>query len=192
VVNRAPSNDWLASGTPSSLGCAEVLGKAVMRNAIALSIIAAGIFGCAERKSESQEAIDRAKAAPPTQNLRSDAMLPGETAVVAECDEIMTRLCRDGVEAAFEKIRSLSPLAPEELDKLETGTADQLAAIGPRFGKILGFEKVRTQKKSDSVMECVYLVKCERHILRWRFYFYRPQERWFLNSLTWDDNIKEL
>ena len=112
--------------------------------------------------------------------------------VLKECDAILAALHTSGVKAAFKKIRELSPVPDSELEPMEKQTAQQLAALEPRFGKIIGFERVRVEAKGQSVLECIYITKCERHILRWRFYFYRPKDKWFLNAFFWDNEIEVL
>ena len=164
-----------------------------MRVVICL-ILLLGLMSSCDKKEESSDAklLEHLKNVNPIHEIDAEALLPGQEAIVRECDSILASLQAEGVKAAFKKIRKLSPLSDSELDPVEKTTQQQLDAVRPRFGKIIGFERVRIEVKGQSVMECIYIVKCEKHILRWRFYFYKPKDKWFLNSFDWDDNIKGL
>ena len=128
----------------------------------------------------------------PTSAVDDAALLPDEETADALCEAALKALQEDGVRAAFAKMREVSPLPASEFDALEAMTEQQLDTVRPRFGEIIGYERVSVRKLSASVIECIYLAKFERHALRWRFYFYRPRDKWLLNSVKWDDKIGDL
>ena len=45
---------------------------------------------------------------------------------------------------------------------------------------------------ADSILRIAYIETFERHIIRWVFTFYRPEDRWVVNGVTWDDDIDAL
>ncbi|MCK4626002.1 MAG: hypothetical protein KAV00_11870 [Phycisphaerae bacterium] len=157
-------------------------------------ILLLGLMSSCDKKDNSSDAKvpEHLKNVTPIPDIDAETLLPGQEAIVRECDSILASLQAGGVKAAFKKIRELSPLPDSELDLIEKKTQQQLDALRPRFGKIIGFERVRIEVKGQSVMECIYIAKCEKHILRWRFYFYKPKDKWFLNTFYWDGNINEL
>lgn len=160
---------------------------------VGLGLIALGLIGCEKSTSKKSssgwsgsgigklESIDSKS----HQTLADDQLLE-------QCDLILDTMHTSGVSAAFSHIRKISPLIPSELDEVEQTTESQINAFKPRFGDIIGYERVSSRHIGSSVAECVYILKFENHILRWRFYFYKPEDKWFLNSFNWDDRIQDL
>lgn len=66
----------------------------------------------------------------------------------------------------------------------------QAPMIEQRFGKTLGMEYSHTQEVGDSLMLVMYIQKFEKHMMRWKFYFYKPKEGWVLNTFNTDDQIQ--
>ncbi len=168
-----------------------------LKNKLGLLTCMVIAFGCDDNQELSQELsqkrfIEQFKNLQPITDVKEKSLLPQEEAVLKKCDSILNALCEKGVKAAFKEIREISPLPSSELDGMEKSTQEQLSLIEPRYGKILGYEKVIINLKGKSVMECVYIVKCETHIIRWRFFFYKPKDKWFLNTFFWDDKIQDL
>lgn len=62
-------------------------------------------------------------------------------------------------------------------------------AITQRFGKTLSIEAAAIEEVGESLMLVMYLQKFERHVLRWKFYFYKPRQEWVLNTFTFDDQL---
>ncbi len=73
------------------------------------------------------------------------------------------------------------------------GMLDQMKMQGPaitqRFGKTLSIELAVIEEVGDSLMLVMYLQKFEKHVLRWKFYYYKPDQEWVLNTFTFDDQI---
>ncbi len=69
---------------------------------------------------------------------------------------------------------------------------NQRATIAPRFGESLGYTFVRQENVEDALLRLTYMELTERHVLRWVFLFYKPDDTWTLNSVEWDDSIGEL
>ncbi len=64
--------------------------------------------------------------------------------------------------------------------------------IKHRFGNIAGVEFIKEEEVGKSLFLITYIQKFERHMMRWRFYFYKPKDKWVLNTFFTDDNIKSL
>jgi len=65
----------------------------------------------------------------------------------------------------------------------------QMPAIEQRFGKTVGMEFSHVQEVGESLMLVMYIQKFEKHMMRWKFYFYKPTDRWVLNTFNTDDQI---
>ncbi|MEP1444998.1 MAG: hypothetical protein ABJK37_02630 [Paraglaciecola sp.] len=66
----------------------------------------------------------------------------------------------------------------------------QAPAIEQRFGKTLGMEFSQIQEVGESLMLVMYIQKFEKHMMRWKFYFYKPSDGWVLNTFNTDDQIQ--
>jgi len=66
----------------------------------------------------------------------------------------------------------------------------QAPVIEQRFGKTIGVEKYKVEEAGESLMLVMYLQKYEKHLMRWKFYFYKTKEGWVLNTFDTDDNIR--
>lgn len=66
----------------------------------------------------------------------------------------------------------------------------QAPVIEQRFGKTLGMEFSQIQEVGDSLMLIMYIQKFEKHMMRWKFYFYKPSDGWVLNTFNTDDQIQ--
>jgi len=103
----------------------------------------------------------------------------------------MAALADLDVNLAFTHMEKIFPLPAEDFSKLREDTAKMLESARPRFGKPLGYEPVSLDKKSDSVLVGTYILKMENIALRWRFVFYKPKDKWLINSMRWDDKLGE-
>lgn len=150
------------------------------------------LLGCRD-EGNSDAGLEQAfNSLPPVRDADEIEFLPGQEEVIQLCDDFMATLADSEVENAFDVIRDISLLSREELDPLETTTKNQIKIVEPRYGKIVGYERVKVESPAPSLLTCTYLLKHERHALRWTFLFYKPKEEWFLNSFTWDDQITEM
>lgn len=107
-------------------------------------------------------------------------------------EAVMQQVVAGEYQAAFEILRPHWPLPMGEFDTLLQTTVTQRSTIAPRFGSSLGYELVSSETVGDSLLRLIYIEKTERHVLRWLFRFYKPEEAWIINSLEWDDEVEAL
>jgi len=65
----------------------------------------------------------------------------------------------------------------------------QQPIMDQRFGKTIGMELSHIEEVGESLMLISYIQKFEKHVMRWKFYFYKPKNRWVLNTFKTDDSI---
>jgi hypothetical protein len=65
----------------------------------------------------------------------------------------------------------------------------QTEAALPPLGKVLGFDLVREESFGSSLVRVVYLLKSERHLTAWEFYFYKPKNAWFVAEVNFSDKF---
>ena len=92
----------------------------------------------------------------------------------------------------YNVVKPFWPLPPVEIDSLANQTATQWPMVKQRFGASLSTEFIVETKAGQSIAQLVYLHKFERHALRWVFVFYKPADRWLINSVSFDDKIDQL
>jgi hypothetical protein len=68
----------------------------------------------------------------------------------------------------------------------------QKPMIDQRFGKTIGTELISVQEQGESLMLATFIQKFEKHVMRWRLYFYKPRDKWILNTYFTDDKINEI
>lgn len=107
-------------------------------------------------------------------------------------DEIIATVAQGNIRGAFEKAKKHWPLSEKELDNLSQKTVSQLNQIAPRFGDIVGKEFIRKEEVGKSFLRYQYIVKYEKHAVRWNMLFYKPEDEWFLNRINWDDQVEKL
>ena len=107
------------------------------------------------------------------------------------CELFMLKLVNDTVQDAFNELQPYFPIPETEFAMLEMQTYQQLDLVKSRYGTILGYSLVEEQTISDTVLRFVYLLRFERHAIRWMFYFYKPDDTWFFNEFYFDDKIRE-
>lgn len=93
-------------------------------------------------------------------------------------DEAYNELAADSVFAA----------APENFEELKERTR---VAID-NFGPVLGHEVVAGARIGDRLFRQTCISLNEDLPLRWRFYFYRPGDKWKIIDMRVDDGIVEL
>ncbi|MHC4885462.1 MAG: hypothetical protein ACYTGH_10285 [Planctomycetota bacterium] len=116
----------------------------------------------------------------------------GSMELMQFCDDTAEAIAGDRIDEAFRRISERSVYPAATLTQQQELVKKQLAAIRPRYGKTIGYEFVGVEAPSRSVKCYTYIIKYERHLMRWRFYFYRPAETWILNTFIWDDKVQDL
>ena len=110
----------------------------------------------------------------------------------AKVEEFMKLVGVDELDEAFQVLKPYWIFPENEWTELQIDTSQQMAMIEPRFGQTIGYDFVRAEVVGDTVLRLIYIQKRERHLLRWRFIFYKPYDRWILNACLWDDEIEAL
>ena len=108
------------------------------------------------------------------------------------CKDVMIALENNKVNKAFDILSRYWLFGSLELNKLQANTISQIKGIKPRFGKITGSEYIKKETVTNTLIKYTYLLRFERHALRWMFTFYKPNSKWLLNSFQWDDKIQLL
>ena len=93
---------------------------------------------------------------------------------------------------AFNLMKPYFPFGDDELTDLMLKTVEQRKSFLERYGKTVGIVLVDERMVAETILRITYLEKFERHIIRWVFTFYRPDDRWIVNSILWNDRMNDL
>ncbi len=81
------------------------------------------------------------------------------------------------------------PLPQIELDNLIKTIEKQWPIVDQRFGQAVGQEMVDKQKIGDSFLRYYYLHKFKNHAIYWKITFYKPDDNWLVNGVSFKDNL---
>lgn len=105
---------------------------------------------------------------------------------------VMESVSKDQFKDGLSKLRPYTVVPVAEFD-VQMGQMDmQIPAIAKRFGKSIGYDFVKTEQLGESLIQYVYLQKFEKHVMVWRFIFYKPKDKWLLNTWYFNDQVKPL
>lgn len=96
----------------------------------------------------------------------------------------------DRVDAAYDTLKNEFAMADrgaEQSKAMREQTQKALDAYGP----VIDYEKVKEEKLGDRLVRRSYLLIGSVLPLRWKFYFYKPSDRWMLIDLRIDDAIAD-
>ena len=81
------------------------------------------------------------------------------------------------------------PLPKVELDNLTKKIEKQWPIVDKRFGNAISFELVETKKIGNSFIRYFFLHKFKNHAIYWRISFYKPEDKWVINGVSFKDNL---
>lgn len=119
--------------------------------------------------------------------------LPDKMACIKLAGNFMGDVVDGEIDRAFDRVRPYFPISSQEFQNLVSRTGSQLQGSQRNFGKMLGYRFVREEKVKDFLVRFTFIIKHEYTVTRWKFLYYRPEEeKWLLNSLSWDDQVNNL
>lgn len=111
-----------------------------------------------------------------------------DTAPRALADNFFAILQKGQAGPAYAKLFEGSNVNVEQASAIRRSTENTLAPLG----KLLGAELIREEVFGSSLTRLVYLLKSERHLTLWEFYFYKPANRWFLAEVNLSQKFADI
>jgi hypothetical protein len=102
-------------------------------------------------------------------------------------ETFLTTIAQGKVDAGYAKLFEGSNIAKDKGPGMSI--RKQTEAALPPLGKILGFELIREEQFATSLVRLVYLLRSERHLTAWEFYFYKPKSVWFVAEVNFSDKF---
>ena len=118
--------------------------------------------------------------------------LSDEMACVKLSGRFMQNMVEGEIEQAFSLIEPHFPISRQQFENLMENTKTQLQGSQGDFGNTLGYKFVREERVKDFLVRFTFVLKHEFIFTKWRFIYYKPSEKWLLNSLNWDDQAEGL
>lgn len=110
----------------------------------------------------------------------------------AVCAQAATLFAAGQYDQAYQSLVPHWPLPEEEILNLGYQTKTQLGMVASRFGPSLGAEHVESVMAGKSLVRHTFLIKHQRHALRFACVFYKPADAWLVNFIIWDDKPQAL
>ena len=135
--------------------------------------------GASETGAKSGVVVQRA--------VQVNPMVDGPVQMVADFFASL----RDGkIDDGYTTLTKDSKIAekPEELKQLKAKTREAIEV----FGAISGFDFVESRAIGQRLVRATYVSQGKVFPLRWRFYFYKPEDSWRLIDMRVDDKLTGL
>jgi hypothetical protein len=129
------------------------------------------------------------KTSPPSSGV---APLTGKPRVEVELPQVLIArffglLQKGDIEQAYDQLTRGTRIAgrPDDLKTLKTKTVEAVKL----FGAIRGYELIEVKNRGERLTRMTYFSLGADFPLRWRFYFYRPDNDWLLIDIRVDDRL---
>ena len=104
--------------------------------------------------------------------------------------EIMTDISKGETAKGLDLMAPYLVIPKNEFDVTKKQILIQAPLLQEQFGRSLSTEYIRTDKVGSSLIRIIYLLKYEKKVMSWTFYFYKPKDQWVLNAFKSDENLE--
>jgi len=108
-------------------------------------------------------------------------------AVRLTVDRFFSGIARGEIDSAYKELTKNSKLA-DKVDEIKA-LKEKTRQAAEMFGEIVGSELVEEENVGMHLTRMTYISFGKNYPLRWRFYFYRPDETWRLIDIRVDDSL---
>jgi len=169
--------------------------------ASAVTLLAEPAKSDAKNKDKAKPA-DKEAAAEPTSESKPTDTKPAEATPLAAPEaeasmdpvrniaEFFAALAKKDIDGAYDRLTKGTKIAEraEDVKTLKSKTKDAIAV----FGGMKGHEIVATQKVGERLLSLTCVSLGQDFPLRWRFYYYKPEDQWKLIDLRVDDRLASI
>lgn len=122
--------------------------------------------------------------------LANAGSFPSKEAAKNFPESVMKLIASGHTSEGLDLLKPYIQTPESEFEVMKEQLSLQAPAIEKRFGKSIGYELADIEEIGNSLMLVMYIQKYEKHIMRWKFYFYKPTNEWLLNTFNTDDKIQ--
>jgi hypothetical protein len=106
-------------------------------------------------------------------------------------DAFFSSVIKGNISNAYDQLFQGSSI-PNDKPQAVTALKQQTRSNLPLYGKLLGYEFIKEEKFGNSVTRILYILKSEKGPTIWEFYFYKPENSWFLANVVFNDQFQML
>ena len=103
-----------------------------------------------------------------------------------KAEAFLARLGKGEIAAAYDDLFAGSPLVAEKAQAVDAVKRQTEAGL-PLYGKPIGFDLQNEKPFGDSIVRLTYIQRLEKHLVIWRFWFYRPGSAWYVDNVIFND-----
>jgi len=116
-----------------------------------------------------------------------------EKDVQSLCENALSHIVNGDLAEGVATLRPYATnISKDDVDSLENQLLGQEGTIRQSYGDAIGSVLISRENLKDTILKVVYVVKYERHLIRWSFIFYKPYDSWILDYFNYDDDIEAL
>ena len=108
------------------------------------------------------------------------------------CEEFLDDIIVGKYDQGYDTIRPYFPVPQQDFLQNKKNSVRQLQEARKQYGELLGYQFVKMESAQDILRRYIYILKYEKHIVRWVLFFYKPEDKWLLDGYRWDDNVNAL
>ena len=106
--------------------------------------------------------------------------------------KIMENLGKDEVNKSLDLMKPYVIIPDAELEAVRGQFKNQAPMLKNRFGNVIGAEFLTKKEVGKSLIQIKIIQKYERHLMGWKFIFYKNDKGWVLNSFRTTDQIDSM
>ncbi len=108
-------------------------------------------------------------------------------------EKVMTMFTQNMIVEGYNILRTIWIIDESEIDHMQGLTIKYFNMLESQYGETIGFIQTSEEIVQDVAYKVNYVLKFEYHLLKFTFYYYQGKDdKWFLNSMFFNDNMKEL
>ena len=129
--------------------------------------------------------------------LLSLLLLPLSSAIAAaplprqSVESFFTAVINGKIAEGYDQLFAGSSI-PQDKPQAVASLKQQTQSGLPLYGKISGFEQISEEKFGSSIVRYVYVLKSEKGPTIWEFFFYKPNDSWFLGNVVFSYQFTSL
>lgn len=112
-------------------------------------------------------------------------------ATQAVSKKVISLILEEDLTAAFAELNRYWPMPQNELVQLEETTVKYFNILGPRFGPMIGTQKVKNEVIGDFAIRETFIILYENSAIRVKFTFFKNDKGWIINGFKWDDSFTD-
>ena len=107
-------------------------------------------------------------------------------------DKFISFIEKGEFEKALAVVSPYWPIPKHEIESMAYQISSQMPNIVKRYGNPISVSHVKNMVINDSFYKRIYLQKLTNHALVWYVTFYKPNDKWVVSHVKFDDKIDSL